>query len=185
MVHQPIAPQLPLGALAPDFTLRGTDGKEYSLHRQKGANGTVVIFSCNHCPYVKAYDARINELALAYLPRGVAFFVVNANDADSYPEDNFEKMKQKSAELKLAYPYLRDETQQVATEFGAGCTPEVFAFDHQLRLVYRGRVDDNMEEPQRVTQRYLRDACEAMLAHREPRIKEAHPIGCSIKWSTH
>lgn len=182
MAHQSIAAQLPLGALAPDFTLPGTDGREYSLHRQKGVHGTVVIFSCNHCPYVKVYDVRINELAQAYAPKGIAFFVVNSNDATIYPEDSFEGMKQKVASMKLVYPYLRDEMQKVAAEFGAGCTPEAFAFDHQLHLVYRGRVDDNMDAPGKVTQRFLRDACEAMLAHREPKIREAHPIGCSIKW---
>lgn len=183
MSHHPVGARLSFGAIAPDFTLPGTDGKEYNLHRQKGQYGTVVLFVCNHCPYVQAYDARINELAAAYIPKGIAFFGINANDSRNYPEDNFEKMKEKVAQLKLAYPYLRDETQKVATEFGAGCTPEVFAFDDHLRLIYTGRVDDNMEAPKKVTQRYLRDACEAMLARREPKVKEAHPIGCSIKWS--
>lgn len=183
MSHQPKGTRLPFGAIAPDFTLPAVDGREYNLHQQKGANGTVVIFACNHCPYVQAYDARVNELAVTYMSRGVAFFVINANDEQNYPQDNLEGMKAKAAKLKLAYPYLRDATQKVAMDFGAGCTPEVFAFDDHLRLVYTGRVDDNMDEPQKVTQHYLRDACEAMVAHREPRIKEAHPIGCSIKWT--
>lgn len=183
MAHQPKGSRLPHGALAPDFTLPATDGKEYNLHRQKGQYGTVVIFSCNHCPYVQAYDARITELAKTYVAKGIAFFVINANDEANYPEDSFAKMKEKSKTQKLVYPYLRDATQKVAADFGAGCTPEVFAFDDHLRLIYTGRVDDNMDHPEKVTQSYLRDTCEAMLAHREPKVKEAHPIGCSIKWT--
>lgn len=171
-----------LNDLAPDFTLKATDGREYSLHRHKGNNGTVVVFSCNHCPYVQAYDERLNELVQHYSSRGVAFFVINSNDSRQYPEDNFEKMKAKMSQYGLLYPYLHDDTQQVAREFGAACTPEVFAFDSHMRLIYTGRIDDNMKEPNRITQRYLRDTCEAMLGQREPAIKESQAIGCSIKW---
>lgn len=183
MAHQPMSPRVALGATSPDFTLPATDGKEYSFTRQKGAKGTVVVFACNHCPYVMAYDERINALAEEFQPKGVAFFVINANDTKNYPEDSFAKMKEKTKKLTLAYPYLRDETQKVATEYGAGCTPEVFCFDAQAKLCYTGRVDDNMEEPTKVKQRYLWEACNALVNGATPLTKETHPIGCSIKWS--
>lgn len=183
MAHQPMGARLALGAQAPDFSLPATDGKEYSLARHKGAKGTVVIFACNHCPYVKAYDERINACAREFTPKGIAFFVINANDEKNYPEDSFVKMKSKAAEQQIAYPYLHDATQRVATAYGAGCTPEVFCFDAQGRLVYTGRVDDNMERPEQARHHYLREACEALLAGKIPAIQEAHPIGCSIKWS--
>jgi len=182
MAHQPKGGCLPFGVIAPDFTLRATDGKEYSLHRQKGQYGTVVIFSCNHCPYVQAYDERINALAGTYMPKGIQFFVINSNDEHVFADDSFEMMQKKVIQNALVYPYLHDATQQVAVEYGAGCTPEVFAFDDHLRLIYTGRIDDNMDQPEKSTQRYLRDTCEAMLARRHPEVREVHPIGCSIKW---
>lgn len=183
MVHQPQSPPLPLGATAPNFTLQGTDGKEYALPRHRGAKGTLVAFACNHCPYVKAYDARIAALAGEFGPKGIAWFVINANNAKDYPDDNFEKMKEKAETLHLLYPYLRDETQRVALDFGAGCTPEFFLFDAHLTLVYTGRLDDNMESPEAVREHYLRDACQAVLAGKAPRTEKTHPIGCSIKWT--
>lgn len=183
MAHQSMSPRLALGAQAPDFTLPATDGKEYSFSRNKGAKGTVVIFACNHCPYVMAYDERINALAQEFQSKGVAFFVINANDQKNYPDDSFDKMKEKSRKLNLAYPYLRDETQKVATDYGAGCTPEVYCFDAAGNLCYTGRVDDNMEEPAKARQRYLWDACTALVAGKAPTLKETHAIGCSIKWS--
>jgi len=182
MSRKPKGSRLQFDVIAPDFTLCGTDGKEYNLHRQKGEYGTVIIFSCNHCPYVQAYDARINDLAQQYMSRGIAFFVINSNDPHVYADDSFEKMQEKVSRQKLVYPYLHDATQQVAIEYGAGCTPEVFAFDDHLKLIYTGRIDDNMEYQEKVTQRYLRDTCESMLGHRHPQIRETHPIGCSIKW---
>lgn len=183
MAHHPMSPRLAFGATAPDFALPATDGKEYSFARNKGARGTVVIFACNHCPYVMAYDERINALAKEFQPKGVAFFVINANDTKNYPEDSFTKMQEKAQKLQLAYPYLRDETQQVATAYGAGCTPEVFCFDATGTLCYTGRVDENMEEPAKARQRYLWDACVALVNGTAPTLKETHAIGCSIKWS--
>ncbi|MBI2345590.1 MAG: thioredoxin family protein [Deltaproteobacteria bacterium] len=183
MAHQPMGARLAIGTTAPDFTLPATDGKEYSFARHKGAKGTVVVFACNHCPYVKAYDQRINDAAREFMPKGIMFFVINANDEKNYPDDSFAKMKEKAIQYKLPYPYLRDATQKVATDYGAGCTPEVFCFDAAGKLCYTGRVDDNMEDLGAVKQRYLWDACTALVVGTKPKLQEVHPIGCSIKWS--
>lgn len=182
MAHQPKSHPLALGSTAPGFALQATDGREYALPQHKGARGTVIMFSCNHCPYVKAYDLRANDLARMYQPRSVAFFAINANDAIKYPDDNFEKMQEKVKTLGLVYPYLHDATQRVALEYGAGCTPEFFCFDAQLQLVYTGRLDDNMEDPAQVRHHYLRDALDAVLAGKTPATQQSHPIGCSVKW---
>ncbi len=183
MAHQPKSPALALGATAPSFSLPATDGKLYALPAQKGANGTLVAFTCNHCPYVKAYDARLNALAKEFQPHGIACFVINANDTKNYPDDSFDKMKDKARREQLAYPYLRDETQQIALKYGAGCTPEFFLFDANLKLVYTGRLDDNMETQTQVKAHYLRDACRAVIEGKLPDVSQTHPIGCSIKWS--
>ncbi len=183
MAHQPKSGPLSLGVLAPGFTLQATDGREYALPRDKGAKGTVIAFACNHCPYVKAYDQRLEAIAKEYQPKGIAFFVINSNDPKNYPDDNFPKMKEKSQRNKFAYPYLRDETQRVALDYGAGCTPEFFLFDASLKLIYTGRLDDNMEAPELAKAHYLRDTCEAVLVGKTPKTQQSHPIGCSIKWS--
>lgn len=182
MAHQPKSAPLALGSVAPDWTLPATDGREYTLSRDCGAHGTVVFFTCNHCPYVKAYDERINALAKEFTPKGVRFFGINANDAATYPDDSFAKMQEKTRTQQLAYTYLRDETQQAALDYGAGCTPEFFCFDAQRKLVYTGRLDDNMEAPAQVRQRYLRDALTAVVAGNLPATQQSHAIGCSVKW---
>jgi peroxiredoxin len=182
MAHQPKSQPLSIGAKAPEFSLQGTDGKEHTLSKAKGTKGTVVAFSCNHCPYVKAYDARMNALAREYESKGIAWFVINSNDTTNHPDDSFAKMQDKARELQLAYPYLRDETQQVASDYGAGCTPEFFLFNADLNLVYTGRLDDNMENEEAIESRYLHNACEAVLAGKAPETAKTHPIGCSVKW---
>lgn len=173
---------LQIGAQAPAFSLRGVDDKTHSLDELKGEKGTVVIFSCNHCPYVKAYEDRIIELAKAYQPKGIAFVLINANDPVKYPEDSFENMKKRAQEKGYPFPYLWDETQEIAKAYGAERTPEVFLFDSQLKLRYHGTIDDNWEDPAKVTKRYLKDALEALLAGREPEVQETQPVGCTIKW---
>ncbi|MBI5299365.1 MAG: thioredoxin family protein [Deltaproteobacteria bacterium] len=183
MAFQPKTQLLAFGATAPDFSLPGADGQTYHLHDFKNkAKAFVVIFACNHCPYVLAYEDRMIQICKDYRSSGVAFFVINANETKNYPEDSFEKMKEKTKLKKLPYPYLRDEDQKVAESFGAGATPEVFLFDGDLKLVYHGRIDDNWQETTKVTQHYLRDAISALLAGKEIAKKETHPIGCSIKW---
>lgn len=184
MAVQPKTELLALGALAPDFSLPGVDGQSYSLAQFKGkAKAVVVIFACNHCPYVQAYEDRMMQICKDFAEKGVQFFVINANDEKNYPEDSFAKMKERAKAKKFPYPYLRDAAQKVAESFGAGCTPEVFLLDCSLKLQYHGRIDDNWQEPNQVKAHYLRDALEAVLGGKVVARTETHPIGCSIKWS--
>ena len=185
MSFQPKQNLLVLGALAPDFSLPGVDGQNYSLSQFKGkAKAVVVIFACNHCPYVVAYEDRMITICKEFAEEGVQFLVINANDEKNYPEDSFAKMKERAKVKKFPYPYLCDVSQKVAESFGAGCTPEIFLLDQNFKLQYHGRVDDNWEAPEKVKAHYLRDALKAVLSGHEVERKETHPIGCSIKWSS-
>jgi len=171
-----------LGSPAPDFTLKGVDGQRHSLNDLTGENGIAVIFSCNHCPYVKAYEDRMIELAKAYQAKDVPFVLINANDPVNYPDDNFEAMQQQAQEKGYPFPYLQDDTQEVATAYGAERTPEVFLFDGDLKLQYHGRIDDNYEDSSAVQQTYLKDALEASLSGQTPPVQMTDPVGCTIKW---
>lgn len=183
MAFQSKTQLLPFGAQAPDFNLPGVDGRSHRLSDYKGkAKAAVVIFACNHCPYVQAYEDRMIQIAKDYAGKGVAFFVINANDEKNYPEDSFDKMRERAKAGHFPYPYLRDKDQKVAMRYGAGCTPEVFLFDADFRHAYHGRIDDNWQEPAKVTQRFLKEALEAVLAGKPVPRPETHPIGCSIKW---
>jgi peroxiredoxin len=170
------------GDQAPDFQLKGVDGRIYKLSDYKGKKAVVVIFSCNHCPYVKAYEDRMIALAREYAPKGVQFLVINSNDPTKYPEDSFDNMVKRAQEKGYPFPYLHDETQQIARAYGAQRTPEVFLFDSATKLRYHGTIDDNPQDPAKVTKRYLKDALDAVLAGREPDLKETQPVGCTIKW---
>lgn len=164
---------------APDFQLPATDGKDYSLADFSGAKVLVVIFMCNHCPYVQAVMPRLNALADEFRERGVTFVGINSNDAVSYPDDSFAKMK----ELDIHFPYLFDESQKIATAYHAVCTPDIFVFDAQRKLKYHGRIDDNWQESEKVTRRELADALTKILAGGEiPRDDQRPSLGCSIKW---
>lgn len=173
---------LKLGDPAPSFSLPGVDGGTHTLETLKGKKGIAVIFSCNHCPYVRAYEERMIQLAREYGPKGVSFALINANDAEKYPDDNFENMVKRAQEKGYPFPYLRDDTQEVARAYGAERTPEVFLFDGELKLRYHGAIDDNWERPENVTEQYLKAALEALLQGREPEIVETTPVGCTIKW---
>lgn len=173
---------LKFGDQAPEFNLKGVDGKSYELSAVKGQKGTAVIFSCNHCPYVKAYEDRMIALAREYGPKGVTFVLINANDAAKYPDDSFENMIKRAKEKNYPFPYLYDETQQIARAYGAQRTPEIFLFDSSLKLRYHGTIDDNWEFPHKVIKRYFKDALDALLAGKEPPIKDTAPVGCTIKW---
>ncbi|MBI2083925.1 MAG: thioredoxin family protein [Deltaproteobacteria bacterium] len=176
------APKLKFGDKAPDFSLPGVDGKTCSLASFKDKKILVVIFSCNHCPYVQAYEDRMIAVQKDYAEKGVQFVAICANDANEYPEDNLENMKIRAREKHYNFPYLRDESQKVAKAYDAACTPEFFAFDAERRLRFHGRVDDNHENPKKVTRQYLRDALDDLVAGKPVRNPESHPIGCSIKW---
>ena len=174
---------LAIGEKAPDFDgLLGTDGKRYSISSFKDKPVLAVIFSCNHCPYAVAYEDRIVAIQRDYAGKGVQFVVVNSNDDKSYPEDGYPEMIKRAKEKGFNFPYVRDADQTVAEEYGAVCTPHVFAFDKDRVLRYRGRIDDNREAGKAKT-RDFRDALDDMVAERKVRVPDTKPFGCSIKWS--
>jgi peroxiredoxin len=174
---------LTIGAPAPAFNnLPGVDGKNYSLDDFKGNKLLVVVFSCNHCPYVQAYEDRMIAFAKAYGAKGVQFVVINSNDTKNYPEDDFDGMVKRAAMKGYNFPYLRDEDQKVAESFGASHTPEFFVFDGERQLRYHGKFDDNYKEPESVTRRYVQEAVDALLAGKPVAEPETHSIGCTIKW---
>ncbi len=176
-----IAPAAELGWQAPDFRLRGTDGAWHRMSELAGARGTVVAFICNHCPYVKAVLPRLLRDARELAPFGVNVVAINANDALAYPEDSFERMVEIARDWP--FPYLHDETQQIARAFGAVCTPDFFGLDAQLRLRYRGRLDASLKAA--ADSDAPRELFEAMrqIAGTGHGPAEQHPgIGCSIKW---
>jgi len=173
---------LKIGSSAPGFRLPGVDGKSYGLEDFKDKKIVIAMFSCNHCPTVKAYEDRFVELQRDYKDKGVVLIAINSNDDKRYPEDSFGNMKIRAREKKFNFPYLRDESQQAARAYGAERTPEVFVFDEKRALRYHGRIDDNVHEPNQVRQHYLRDALDAILERREIPLKDTEPVGCTIKW---
>lgn len=171
------------GALAPEFkNLPGTDGKKYSLADFGSSPALVVIFSCNHCPYVQAYEDRLIALQNEFKGRGVQFVAINSNDAVNYPEDSFANMVKRAQEKKFNFPYLRDDSQQVARDYKASHTPHLFVFDAKRQLAYTGKIDDNWQNPSQVKERYLYDALSALTAGRAPKEPATFAIGCTIKW---
>jgi peroxiredoxin len=172
---------LELGTAAPDFDLPGTDGRHHSLSSFGAKPVLVVVFSCNHCPYVKAYEDRIVAIQRDYGGRGVQLVAINSNDAKSYPEDGFDEMVRRAKEKSFNFPYLRDEQQTVVEAYGAVCTPHVFVFDRSRRLRYRGRIDDS-KDPAKVRSPDLRNALDDLVEGREVRVPDTRPFGCSIKW---
>lgn len=173
---------LKIGSKLPDFSLPGIDGKNYSLSSFQNSKVLVVMFTCNHCPYVQAYENRLIKLQKDFKDKGVSFVAVNANDEINYPEDSFENMVKRAKEKGFNFPYLRDKTQEVAKEFGASYTPEIFVFDDKRTLQYHGRIDDNWQEPEKVTKHHLKEAIEALLANKTIDRADTQAIGCTVKW---
>ena len=171
-----------LGQKAPDFKLKGTDGKVHALADYKDKPVVIVVFSCNHCPYVKAYEDRMVEIQKDYGEKGVQLVAINSNDADGYPEDSFEEMVTRAKEKRFNFPYLCDDAQSVAKAYSATHTPHLFVFDKERRLAYTGKIDDNWQEPSKVKRRYLRDALDALVSGKKPAEPLTHAIGCTIKW---
>ena len=164
---------------AKDFTLPGSDGKTYSLVDFAVAKVLVVVFMCNHCPYVLAVLDRLNSLSAELKAKGVTFVGINSNDSTDYPADSFEKMR----ELAIEFPYLHDESQEIATKYHAVCTPDIFVYDEQRQLKYHGRIDDDWQEPEKVSRKELKEALEKILAGEDiPREAQNPAMGCSIKW---
>jgi peroxiredoxin len=174
--------KLGIGDKAIPFELPGIDGGTHSLHDYEDKQAIVVIFSCNHCPYVRAWEDRIVQLQTDYADQGVQLIAINANDADKYPADGFEPMKVRAEEKDFNFPYLRDESQEVARAYGAERTPEVFLFDKDRRLLYHGAFDDNYDDPDAVKAHLLRNALDAVLSGVTPITQETIPVGCTIKW---
>jgi peroxiredoxin len=172
---------LTLNAEAPAFALPGTDGAEHTLESYAEADVLVLIQSCNHCPYVLAWEGRMKEIQRDYEGRGVRLVAVNSNDAERYPADSFPAMVTHAAEEGFNFDYLHDEDQSLAAALGAERTPEVFVFGPDRRLAYHGAIDDNRDDRD-VTQHYLRDALDAVLDQRAPAVADTPPSGCSVKW---
>jgi peroxiredoxin len=170
---------LSIGEKAPEFELLDTDGATWSS--SDGAAVTVVVFTCNHCPYALAWHERIADAARDYGERGVRFLAINSNDSDRYPRDSYEAMRQRVAGEQWPMPYLHDATQEVAREYDAKTTPDVFVLDADGRLRYRGAPDADYNDPAQQAA-WLREALDAVLAGRDPERAETKPVGCSIKW---
>ncbi len=184
MVLKESDPELEDGDSAPDFELPGVDGETYTLDSFADREALLIVFTCNHCPYAKAKFDYLNELAASY--DDAAVVGINPNDAEEYPEDSFEKMKEHVEEGTVAYDaYLRDESQEVAQEYGAVCTPDPFLFaneDGEFRLVYQGRLDDAMNPDAEPTEFYVQEAIESILADEPVDLEWRRSQGCSIKW---
>jgi peroxiredoxin len=171
-----------LGAPCPDFRLPAVDGKTYARDDFAAKPVLVVLFICNHCPYVMAVEDRLIQLARELGPEGVQFVGVCANDAQSYPDDAFDKLAARWREKGYGFPYLHDDAQEVARAFGAVCTPDIFVYDKDRRLAYRGRIDDSWKDAHRVTRRELAEAIAALVAGQRPSREQRPSMGCSIKW---
>lgn len=174
---------LPLGTRAPAFALPDTDGTVVSLEDMRGAPATLVMFICNHCPYVIHVRAEIARIGREYGERGVAVVAINSNDADAYPADAPPAMAAEKVEAGYVFPYLFDESQEVAKAYGAACTPDFFVFDAALALVYRGRLDGSRPSNDvAVDGADLRAALDAVLAGATPDPDQHPSLGCNIKW---
>ncbi|MGE5127416.1 MAG: thioredoxin family protein, partial [Betaproteobacteria bacterium] len=174
---------LELGTPAPDFRLPDTDGRVVSLADFAGRRALLVMFLCNHCPFVKHVQAELARLAREYQQRGVGVVAISSNDVAQYPEDGPAAMKAEKERAGYAFPYLFDETQEVAKAYRAACTPDLYLFDGERRLAYRGQLDDSRPgNGVPVTGADLRAALEAVLANREPDPKQRASVGCNIKW---
>jgi thiol-disulfide isomerase/thioredoxin len=174
---------LPLGTLAPDFRLPdAVSGRPRALSELKSGRATVVMFICNHCPYVKHVNPELIRVAHDYQPKGVSFIAISSNDAANYPEDAPDKMRETAARLGYPFPYLYDESQAVARAYQAACTPDLYVFDGDLKLVYRGRLDGSTpgnEVP--LSGHDLRAALDAVLAGRPVNPDQKPSMGCNIK----
>jgi peroxiredoxin len=175
--------QVALGSPAPKFRLPATDGKTYALADIAGAKGTVIVFICNHCPYVKAVADRLASDARTLMAEGFGFAAICSNDARTHPEDSFPNMKRFAEAHKFPFPYLHDEDQSVARAYGAVCTPDFFGFDAEAKLRYRGRLDEGRTtSPPKGARRELVEAMRAIAATGAAPAQQVPSVGCSIKW---
>lgn len=175
---------LPLGTKAPAFSLPDTiSGKTLNLSQLQSEKATVIMFLCNHCPYVKYVQEQLVTLANDYIPRGVAFIAISSNDVVNYPDDAPEKMKETAKKARYPFPYLFDETQDVARAYKAACTPDFYLFDKEMKCAYRGQLDDARPGNGRpLTGADLRAAIAALLSGQQPKAQQKPSMGCNIKW---
>jgi peroxiredoxin len=173
---------LKIGRSLIPFELPDIDGHTHTAAQYKDKTALAVIFSCNHCPYVRAWEDRLVQIQADYADKGVQFLVISANDAEKYPQDGPAAMKERAAEKGYNFPYLYDESQEVARVYGATRTPEIFLFNRVRTLQYHGAPDDNYDDPAVVKNHYLRDALDAVLANQQPATTATPPVGCTIKW---
>jgi len=175
---------LAIGKKAPmaDVKMAGVDGKTISIAEARGPKGTLVIFTCNSCPWVKAWESRIAELGNTYAKQGIGVITINPNDPSVKPEDDMPAMQERAKSLGLEFPYVMDASSDVARAFGATRTPEVFLFDAKGKLAYHGAVDDNAHKPAEVTTRWLSDALSATAGGKAVAVKETKSLGCTIKF---
>jgi len=172
-----------IGQKGPDFRgLLDVSGKKYGLSDLAGKKIVVVIFSCNHCPTVVAYEDRMVQIQRDYAGKGVGLVAINPNDDRKYPEDSYQEMVKRARAKGFNFPYLRDETQEVARSYGAQRTPEVYVLDSERRLRYHGRIDDSVNDPKSVKSHDLRKTLDALLAGKEVTAAETAAVGCTIKW---
>ncbi len=175
---------IPLGTIAPDFRLFDTvSGREVSLERLKGKKGTVILFICNHCPFVIHVNEELVRLAKNYTKKGISFIAISSNDIENYPQDSPELMREIAKKENYSFPYLYDKTQEVAKAYDAACTPDSYIFDANLKLVYRGQLDDSRpENGEEVTGDDIRNAIDCLLNDVENTRPQKPSIGCGIKW---
>ncbi|HSF46756.1 MAG TPA: thioredoxin family protein [Burkholderiales bacterium] len=171
-----------LGSKAPDFNLLGVDGKRYTLADARGEKGLLVMFICNHCPYVQAVRERIVRDTRALKEHGIGSIGIMSNDPADYPEDSFDNMKKAAREFNFPFPYVWDETQEVAKAYGAVCTPDFFGFNSDLELQYRGRLDASGRRAEPNARRELYEAMEQIAKTGQGLREQIASIGCSIKW---
>lgn len=176
-------PQAQLGSLCPDFTLPGTDLKSHSLKEFQNGKPLVVMFICNHCPYVKAIEDRLIQLGQDLRLLNVNVVAICSNDSKENPEDNFENLKKRADEKMYSFVYLHDPFQDIARKFDAVCTPDFFVFDGSSKLAYRGRLDDSWKDSTMVKKRELYEAVEFLLRNQPAPAKQIPSMGCNIKWT--
>ncbi len=174
-----------VGDVVTNFTLMNVDGKNVSLNDYKDKEGVIVIFTCNHCPYAKAYESRIMDLDAKYANLNYPVVAISPNDPIAEPSDSPENMKKRAEQMHYTFPYLFDATQNVSKSFGASRTPHVFLLqkvDGEFKVAYIGAIDDNTDSPEKVEKKYLEDAISALQKGIKPEIPFTKAIGCSIKW---
>ncbi|MCW3126773.1 MAG: redoxin [Bacteroidetes bacterium] len=182
---KPVNTAYQVGDNVADFSLKSTDGRMVSLSSYKNAKGFIVVFTCNHCPFAKKYQERMNALNKKYTEKGFPLLAISSNDAIAVPSDSYENMQARAKEEHYNFPYLFDETQSVAKTFGAAKTPQAFVLakeNGKLVLKYSGAIDDNGAEPAKVTRHYAEDAVNALLTGKKIDVTETRSIGCPIKW---